>query len=223
MKKNKLAIIPIRKGSERVKNKNLKAFHDTNLLELKLRKLKLIEGLDIVVNTDSEEAIEVAKENRVHYHRREDYYASSKCNGSDFFRHIAENTSSEYDYLLYTPVTSPFVSVETVKKVITCFEEGGCDSVNTTTLVKHHMWLDGKPINYDPLNAPNSQNLPNIMSLNFAVNIISRDLMIKKKNVVGDNPAFVTLDQYESVDIDTEFDFEVAEILYKQLLSRNKI
>ena len=37
------------------------------------------------------------------------------------------------------------------------------------------------------------------------------------KNVVTDEPTFKVLNEIESVDIDTEFDFMIAENIYKQL------
>ena len=39
------AIIPVRKGSQRVKNKNFKPFADSNLLEIKLNTLKQIKTI----------------------------------------------------------------------------------------------------------------------------------------------------------------------------------
>ena len=47
------------------------------------------------------------------------------------------------------------------------------------------MWLDGKPLNYDPQNAPSSQDLPEIMALNFGVIVIGRSTIIEESNVVG--------------------------------------
>ena len=47
MKKNKLtAVIPVRAGSQRVKNKNLKPFADSTLLDIKIETLKKVVGLD---------------------------------------------------------------------------------------------------------------------------------------------------------------------------------
>lgn len=54
------AVIPIRTGSQRVKDKNLRSFADTNLMELKIRTLLQVPEIDqIVVNTNSEEAISI--------------------------------------------------------------------------------------------------------------------------------------------------------------------
>ena len=41
--------------------------------------------------------------------------------------------------------------------------------------------------------------------------------MIKYSNVVTREPTFKILDEIESIDIDTEFDFMVAEMVYKKL------
>ena len=43
-----------------------------------------------------------------------------------------------------------------------------------------------------------------------------REMMKKERRVVGDIPGFYKLDEIESVDIDTEFDFFIAEQIYKK-------
>ena len=54
------AVIPIRSGSQRVKDKNLRAFADTNLMELKIKNLLQVPELtSMVVNANSELAIEI--------------------------------------------------------------------------------------------------------------------------------------------------------------------
>ena len=45
MKKIIKAVIPVRAGSQRVKNKNLREFNDKNLLIYKIEKLKKVKGL----------------------------------------------------------------------------------------------------------------------------------------------------------------------------------
>ena len=47
------AVVAVRKGSQRVPNKNIKPFGKSNLLEMKLDILKQVDGIDeIVVNSD---------------------------------------------------------------------------------------------------------------------------------------------------------------------------
>ena len=42
--------------------------------------------------------------------------------------------------------------------------------------------------------------------------------MLKYRNIVTINPLFHLLNEIESIDIDTEFDFMVAEIVYKKII-----
>ena len=217
MKKGTLtAVVPVRAGSQRVKDKNIKPFSNSNLLEIKLKTLKSVNTIDrIIVNSDSNEMLDIALKNRVSTHKREDYYASSECNNSEYFQHIAEVTNS--DYIMYSPVTAPLVSSETYFSCINKFMNSSIKNLVTVSDVKHHMWLDGKPLNYDPTNAPNSQDLPDIVSINYGICIISKEDMIKHRNIVTDNPYFYKLDEIESMDIDTEFDFMVAENIYNKI------
>lgn len=54
------AVIPIRSGSQRVKDKNLRKFGDTNLMELKINTLLEVPEIDeIIVNTNSEVAMRI--------------------------------------------------------------------------------------------------------------------------------------------------------------------
>ena len=86
MKNKIVAIVPVRKGSQRIKNKNFKKFGNSNLLEIKLNSLKKVKLInEIVVSTDSEQAIKIAKKHNVSFHKRKKYYASSKCSNSEFF------------------------------------------------------------------------------------------------------------------------------------------
>lgn len=218
------AVIPIRKGSQRVQNKNLRPFADTTLLENKIKALKKAGFFDdIIVNTDSEEAIAMAEANGVSWHRREPYYASSACSGSEFFQHLGIVT--DCDVFCYCPVTSPFVSVETMMKCKALYEEKmqeSCDCVSTVSDVKEFLWLDGKPVNYDKENAPNSQNLPDVKALNFGFTMVKRESLIKNRNIIGDNPLFVTTSGIESVDIDTPLDFYIAEQIYRKVVLEGK-
>lgn len=90
------------------------------------------------------------------------------------------------------------------------------DSVNTVAEIKEFMWLDNKPLNYNPLTAPNSQDLPDVYKLTFGCNVLSKETMIKNKHVVGENPSFYIVDEVEAVDIDTPLDFKIAQTILNQ-------
>lgn len=212
------AVIPIRAGSQRVPNKNLRPFANSNLLEIKINVLKQSKIIDeIIVNTDSDKAIEIAIENGVNHQRREPFYASSECSGADFFQNLGRTT--DCDYFVYAPVTAPFIKPQLYDKCIDLLlNQTKHDSVATVTLMKHHMWLNGKPLNYELKGHPNSQDLPDIHALNFGVCVIKKDLLIELKNVVGWNPLFIELSEVEGIDIDTPLDFYIAEQVYNRLI-----
>jgi len=148
-------------------------------------------------------------------HHREEYYASSECSGSEFFRHLGEVTDT--DIFIYCPCTSPFVKPETISKCINAYiNRGDFDCISTVSSIKEFLWLDGKPINYDPLNAPNSQNLPDVVALNFGVTVVGREDLIRNHNIIGKHPNFVKTTDIEAIDIDTPLDFYIAEQIYKK-------
>ena len=215
------AVIPIRSGSQRVKDKNLRKFGDTSLMELKIKNLLQVPEIDkVIVNTNSEEAINIVKSHSAYlrggkltFHRREEYYASSQCSGSEFFKHLGEFT--ETDVFVYSPCTSPFVKPETFSQCIQAFKNADdCDCIASVSSIKEFLWLEGKPLNYDPLNAPNSQDLPDVVALNFGVTVVGREDLIKNRNIIGKHPKFVVTSDIEAIDIDTPLDFYVAEQLY---------
>ena len=220
------AVIPVRKGSQRVPNKNLRTFADTTLLELKIQTLLQVPEIDeIVVNTDSEEAIEMVNRRYtggVKTHRREAYYASSQCSGSEFFRHLGEVTDT--DLFLYAPCTSPFVKPQTLSQCIDRFlDTTEYDCVSTVSVIKEFLWLDGRPVNYDPAHAPNSQNLPDIVALNFGATVVRRNDLIENSNIIGKRPLFVPTSDIEGIDIDTPLDFYIAEQIYKKQLQKEEL
>ena len=56
------ALIPVRAGSERVKNKNVRAFADSNLLELKINQLMRIKTIDeVCVNSECDRMLSFAE------------------------------------------------------------------------------------------------------------------------------------------------------------------
>lgn len=222
------AVIPIRKGSQRVKDKNLRPWAGTSLLDNKIKALLKVPEIDeIIVNTNSEAAIELVEldyvNTKVKAQRREEYYASSQCSGSEFFQHLGEVTDT--DIFVYAPCTSPFIKPETISQCINTFiKERGtdCDCVSTVSSVKEFLWLDGQAINYDPKHAPNSQNLPDVVALNFGCTVTSKDDLVKNSNIIGKYPKFVVSSDIEAVDIDTPLDFYIAEQLYIKTVVEGK-
>ncbi len=213
------ALVPIRANSQRIKDKGIRPFADSTLLDNKISSLLKTKVNNIVVSSDCEKILDRARSYGVKIHKREKYYASSECSGSDFFKNLAETVDG--DYFLYSPPTSPFVKPETIDKAIEMFfsMNPDKDSLASVFPLKHHMWLDNKPLNYKLENSPNSQDLPDIFKITYGINLISKENMIKYSNVVGRSPKFLILEEIEAVDVDTIMDFWFAEYLYRKMNS----
>jgi CMP-N-acetylneuraminic acid synthetase len=215
------AVIGVRKGSERIVNKNIKPFNDTSLLENKIKTLKKVKNLEeIVVSTDCEKMFKLAQQLGVVAVTRPEYYTSDECPGSENLEFIAKQMDTEY--ILYTPVTSPLVKSETYEDIINTFRklDDKYDSVVTMNYVKDFLWENDKPLNYDPLNCPRSQDIESIFRLNFGACLLPRETMIKNKYVVGDNPYWYELSETEGVDVDVPFDFNIAELIYEKNIKK---
>ena len=218
MKNDLSVVVPIRKGSVRVKNKNLRKFNSKNLLIYKILKLKKLKNINkIIINTDSDEAISIAKTLNVNYFKRKNYFASSKCSNSSFWQNIAENTNSKY--IMFTNSTSPLVKIKTYQSIINKFLKikKNYGSINTVTSIKEYIYYKNKPLNFKENKAPKSQNINNLFKLNFAVNIISTKEMSENKSIVSNKPYFFHLNEIEGFDIDSVLDFEIAEFLHKKI------
>ena len=217
MKKN-LALIAVRKGSERIKNKNIKNFCKSSLLEIKVKqaiKCQLID--EVVVSTDCQEMMSISRSLGARVLKRPSYYTSSTVAMNEVYEYLA--SSVECENIIYLHVTSPLLKDKTLESCISKFEaisNTDYDSLATVETIKKYLWHNGSPVNYDPNFHPRSQDLPTYYSLNFAVNIIKRQKMIMRKNIVGDLFYPYELDEIESVDVDNKIDFDIAEFLYRR-------
>ena len=211
------ALIPVRAGSQRVKNKNIRPFAGSSLLEIKIKQMQRIKELDgVIVNSDSDEMLDIAKSLGAETVKRDTYFASSSVPINEVYVDLANHCDS--DLILFADATNPLIKDETVKQVIQTYFHNinKYDSCNTVDVVKLFLWKDGKPLNYSEDNKPRSQDLPDIYAINSAINIISKDNMVKKRAFVGSTPFLFPIDAVEGLDIDNEIDFEFAEFMYKK-------
>ncbi|MDE6138496.1 MAG: acylneuraminate cytidylyltransferase family protein [Candidatus Gastranaerophilales bacterium] len=210
-------LIPVRSGSVRVKNKNIKPFAGSNLLTLKIEQMKRIKGIDgVIVNSNSDEMLELAASLGAEAVKRDEYFASSTVCMNEVYKNMAEN--SDCDTIIFADATNPLIKDETIEHCIKAYFENleKYDSLTTVNEIKQFMWQDGKPINYDAANKPKSQDLPDIVALNHAISIIPRKLMIEKMDIIGYKPNLFKIDSVEATDIDNEIDFEFAEFMYSK-------
>src|SRR5690606_3965574 len=132
---------------------------------------------------------------------------------SEVYAYMASQVEAEH--VLLTHVTNPLAGADVYARTIEEYQAGygTFDSLTTVADVKDFLYLDGKPMNFDPRRKPRSQDLPDIVKLTHVVSIAPRALVVDTKEWFGPDPRFVKLSQLESFDIDTPTDFEIAELL----------
>ena len=216
------AVIPVRKGSTRCKNKNIRNFGDTILLKLKIETLKKVKGIDkILVSSNCDIMLGIAKDMGVDIHKRDEQYCTNN-NPGQFFCNLASTIDT--NILMHVPVTTPLIDAHQYDEILLKWDKIKLtnDSLNATTKIKEFIWYNNKPVNYDRNNPPPSQDLPNFNYLNFGCNIISKKSVFKLNNIVGKTPFLFEIDQISGVDIDENSDFITAELLYKNnILNEN--
>ncbi len=222
--------LPCRAGSERVINKNTRQFAgiEGGLLRIKLNQLVSCDHIEkIVLSTDDQKVIDVAKlfGGKVKIDIRPPELATSDAKTDDLVRYVSTIISDPH--ILWTHVTSPFTNETLYSKAIneyfSALKSNSNDSLMSVTLLRTHIWnREGSPINYDRKieKWPRSQWVEPLMEVNSAIFINSRKNYIDLEDRIGLKPMFFEMDQIESLDIDYEDDFLLAESIYKFKMSR---
>lgn len=211
------ALIPVRAGSERVTEKNIRPFAGSSLLQIKIEQLQRISGIDeIVVNSDCAIMLELARSLGATAVARDPEFASSAIPMNEVWHHLAVVT--DCDDIIYTNCTNPLISDKSYSSAIEAYHSLSeeYDSLTTVNTVQEYLWDGDTAVNYDPASHPRSQDLPVWHALNFAVSILPRHLMIKNKSILGNKFYQFVISSAEAIDIDNMDDFLIAESAYSK-------
>lgn len=215
------AVIPVRAGSRRLPNKNIAPFNGTNLLINKIKQLKKVKEIgNIVVSSDSDVMLDMAKDQGVHTHRRDLVYCDEKTKSfGEVVRHICESVDG--DNIIWATCTSPLVTPDIYRKAIREYLEivvtrKEHDSLVSMEPFQRYVWDDKGPVNYQlgRKHVP-SQNLPVLYYVTDGILIAPRLSMIEWYYFHGRNPYRFVLDKRSSVDIDDAFDLAKAKAWLK--------
>ena len=202
------------------------------LIEWSLSTLKGIDNIcDILVSTDNESIAELSsKAGAMVPWLRPKHLAEDSSSSVDVAIHALtwyQKHHGSVDGLLLIQPTSPFRTKETILKGIELFKNNDTKSVISFSPARDHpFWCfeqsDGLMKKY--INSGDqhlrSQDLPPAYVTNGAFYLIAPKNLIRNKSFYkGDIVPLIMKNEIESIDIDTQWDWEIAELLCKKVIN----
>ncbi len=209
-----IAILPIRKNSKRLINKNIKKINNKPLYKYILNTLiKSSKIKKIIISTDYN--LKIKKNKKIKILTR-----PKNLRGNCNMNLVIEDVLNKVDgkYFLQTHATSPLLKIITLDNAIKYyFSQKIYDSVFSVTNTKKRLWsFKNKPLNHEVNHSPTTQNLKSIYEENSGFYIFSRKSFFKKKNRIGNRPKLYEINKIEAFDIDDVHDFAIVQKILKK-------
>jgi CMP-N,N'-diacetyllegionaminic acid synthase len=223
-----LALIAARGGSKRVPGKNIRPLGGSPLIVWSINIAKSIpEICDILISTDSNEIAGVAKNaGALVPWLRPKELATDTASSVDVCLHALkwyEDENGKVDGLVLLQPTSPFRSRDSVLRGIELFRlHQHCPVIGVSAAESHPMWcfkieegtmrpfIEGEGLHL------RSQDLPPAYVINGAFYLIAPKNLRKLKSFYSENMVPLVIDEpEENLDIDTEWDWNLAEAILK--------
>jgi N-acylneuraminate cytidylyltransferase len=211
------AVIPVKKTSNRLPNKNILPFGDSNLLIHKIRQLKQVDELDrIVVSSDSDEMLDMALQEGVYTLKRPIQYANESVPFGEFISYLCDTLEGEH--FMWACATSPLVEPELYSKACQLYFrklKEGYDSLITVLKFQTYLLDEKGPMNFEiGLNHKNSEYLPIYHIFTNGINIAPKHKMKEWRYNWGPKAYRMEVDKKVSIDIDDKYDYEIAKALF---------
>lgn len=212
------ALVPIKNESERLPHKNFKSFAGNPLYFKVLDTLASIDAVDrIIINTDSEEIFDtcVKRYEKAVLIQRPDFLLGNHITMNSLITY--DLTQIEGEHFLQTHVTNPLLSKKTVLDAIERYfnQLESYDSLFTVNEIKKRAYnYQQEPINHELGELKMTQDLPPVLVENSNLFLFSRTSFNATKSRIGERPAFMSMNEFEAVDIDTPVEFKLAELIH---------
>lgn len=227
--KKVLCLIPARGGSKRFPGKNIKLLGGLPLIAWTIRAVLSSRACAaVVVSTDDVKIARIAKQFGATIPAlRPDNLATDTATSVDVAIHeldAYEVKHGEVDALMLLQPTSPFRSADTIGKAMALYElHGGRPVVSVSPAVANPAWCFHVerealvPIFSDERSKRCAQDLKPIYELNGAMYVVSPETLRKKRTFITEESCPLIIDDpAESLDIDTEWDWMIAEAIQRQ-------
>ena len=213
--KKVLALIPARKWSKWIINKNIKILWGKPLLEHSVGHCLNSKHIDdTYVSSDWDDILDLAKGLWVWAIRRPDKLSDDKAKTQDAVKHAILELKDSYDLIVLIQPTNPLRDKWTIDKAIEVFVDNfdKYDSLMPVSPSKAKRWVieDGFYKPYNEWETPR-QLLQEEYEECWAVFIYKKE-NVWNQNIIWKNILpFIILSKIESIDIDTEDDFFIAQ------------
>lgn len=220
-----VAIIPARGGSKGLPKKNIKMLNNKPLIAHTIDVAKKCEHIDrVIVSTDSSEIAEISKAYgaEVPFLRPENL-ANDTATTIDVLKHaihfLEKEEDEEVEHIVLLQPTSPLRSLDDVTRALDVYIENEkelplisvCEAQTHPYLLKK---IDGHTIT-DYIEKPvvtRRQDYPDVYELNGAIYICPKE-NIENGFIYKENAIPFVMERENSVDIDDEVDFLLAEAI----------
>ncbi len=218
-----------RAGSKGLPDKNIKLLRGIPLLSYSI-KAALESGCfdKIFLSTDSPKYAEIGEKFGADASFLRSEKMSSDTAGSwDVIREVIgefEKRGQTYDRIMLLQPTSPLRSSEDIVKSFQLMEERDANSIVSVTETDHSpLWCNTLPENLSMEHFRNEkycdyprQMLPKYYRVNGAIYLVTRQELYAEKMLRNKSYAYI-MPQERSIDIDTELDFEFAELIMNRM------
>ena len=218
-KVSKLAVIPVRGGSKRLKDKNIYPLQGKPLIEYTIESVLESKCFDtVVVSTDSEKIANVAKKYDVVVHNRPAELATSRATVVEAMLDLM-NETERHDIFAYFLPTCPLKTAEDIRGVMNLYNEDNVDAaisvVEYDIPIQLAIIMNGDnvvPV-FDNLTSglTNSRYIKKYYRPSCAVYSAKWESLIENKTFFAGNIKGHIMSKENSVDIDDLTDIIVAE------------
>jgi CMP-N-acetylneuraminic acid synthetase len=216
-----IALIPARGGSKEIPKKNIKNFCGKPLIYWSIKTALENKNIDrVIVSTDSEEIADIARGFSAEVpFIRPSALAKDDTPGIETIFHALEEIPSIKDVLLMQP-TSPLRRNEDINEIFKIRKKYNAESaISLNSCTKHpnliYKLQDTKLIKPLIENSEilNRQEMKTYYTINGALYLSTKKIILEKKSLVHNETIGYVMPQKYSVDIDSQLDWEFAELL----------
>ncbi len=223
-----LAIIPARGGSKGVPRKNIRLLAGKPLIAWTIEEAKKSKYIDrLILSSEDDEIVQTAKDFgcEVPFIRPAEL-ALDNTPGIEPVIHAIDTITEKYDYVLLLQPTSPLRKVEDIDLCIEkCIESAvpACVSICEVDHSPYWMFVKDEQKRLKPIikmegQFSRRQELPPVYRLNGAIYIALCDYVRDKRSFLSDKTIGYEMSVNNSLDIDTEYDFKLAEVIMTKQL-----